>query len=254
MNQNLKVLIVDDNAKMRSMIASIIKRKTNKIFECSDGIDALGEYSLHRPDWVLMDVQMNKMDGLTATGLIHERFPNAKVMIVTGDDTAAMREAAQQVGASAFVAKENLFGILDSSMNGTVKVVLVCGFSVVFGFYASMIQGNSKRIMDVGDRNSYYAQAQMNATAGLNHAIYNMQRSDLLWYTGLVNNNLLVGGDTVSYVVTHITPNDARVTVTGKFGGVVTKQIAFIKKSGPTPIKIQIVKVYDEPYQLPISS
>jgi CheY-like chemotaxis protein len=114
MNPSLSVLIVDDNAKMRSMIADIIKRKTSKIFECSDGMDALGEYSLHRPDWVLMDVQMNKMDGLTATGLIHDRFPKAKVMIVTQDDSKAMREAAQQVGASAYVAKENLFGILDN--------------------------------------------------------------------------------------------------------------------------------------------
>jgi len=114
MNPSLSVLIVDDNAKMRSMIASIIKRKTSKIFECADGMDALGEYNLHRPDWVLMDVKMNDMDGLTATGLIHERFPKAKVMIMTQDDTKAMREAAQQVGASAFVAKENLLGILDN--------------------------------------------------------------------------------------------------------------------------------------------
>jgi len=114
MNPALSILIVDDNAKMRSMIANIVKQKTSKIFECSDGIDALGEYSLHQPDWVLMDVRMNKMDGLTATGLIHKHFPDAKVMIVTQDDTMEMREAAMQVGAKAFVAKTNLLSILDN--------------------------------------------------------------------------------------------------------------------------------------------
>jgi CheY-like chemotaxis protein len=114
MNSCLSVLIVDDNAKMRSMIADILKHKTSKIFECSDGVDALSEYIIHRPDWVVMDVKMNNMDGLTATGLIHEYFPKAKVMIVSQDDTKAIRQAAHEVGASAFVGKENLLGILDN--------------------------------------------------------------------------------------------------------------------------------------------
>jgi CheY-like chemotaxis protein len=114
MNPSLSVLIVDDNAKMRSMIAEIIKHKTSEIFECSDGMEALGEYSVHRPDWVLMDVKLNNMDGFRATGLIHQYFPKAKVMIISQYDTAAVREAAIQVGATAFVPKDNLLGILDN--------------------------------------------------------------------------------------------------------------------------------------------
>jgi two-component system chemotaxis response regulator CheY len=114
MNPGLSVLIVDDNAKMRSMIADIIKYKTSEIYECSDGMDALAEYNLHRPDWVVMDVKMNYIDGLTATGMIHQYFPKAKIMIVSQDDTKAIRQAAYRVGASAFVGKENLLGILDT--------------------------------------------------------------------------------------------------------------------------------------------
>jgi CheY-like chemotaxis protein len=114
MNPALSVLIVDDNKKMRSMITEIIKSRTKKIFECTDGIDALGEYSVNRPDWVLMDVKMKKMDGLMATELIHEYFPKAKVMIVSQDDTPEIRQAARQAGAIAFVAKENLMEILDT--------------------------------------------------------------------------------------------------------------------------------------------
>ena len=114
MNPALSVLIVDDNKKIRSMIANIIKSKTKNIFECTDGIDALGEYSIHRPDWILMDVKMKRMDGLTATELIHQFFPKAKVMIVSQDDTPEIRHAAQKVGAAAFVPKENLMEILDN--------------------------------------------------------------------------------------------------------------------------------------------
>jgi CheY-like chemotaxis protein len=113
MNPNLSVLIVDENVKMRSLIAEIIKSRTKKIYECKDGIDALGEYSVHRPDWILMDMKMKSMDGLTATELIRQFYPKAKVMIVSQDDTPEIRQAAHNAGAAAFVPKENLVEILN---------------------------------------------------------------------------------------------------------------------------------------------
>jgi CheY-like chemotaxis protein len=113
MHTALKVLIVDDNAIVRSQIASIVKGRALEVLECSDGMDALGEYSVHRPDWVLMDVDMKKMDGLTATSLIHHYFPKAKVLIVSQEGTPHMKEAALKVGASAFVTKDNLPEILN---------------------------------------------------------------------------------------------------------------------------------------------
>ena len=114
MNPALSVLIVDDNVKIRSMIAEIIKSKTKQVFECTDGIEALGEYRIHHPDWVLMDMKMKRMDGLAATELIHKYFPKAKVMIVSEDDTPEIRQAAHHAGAAAFVPKENLIEILDT--------------------------------------------------------------------------------------------------------------------------------------------
>jgi CheY-like chemotaxis protein len=114
MHPALSVLIVDDNMKMRSMISEIIKCRTKKIFECTDGLDALGDYSINRPDWVLMDMKMKRMDGLMATELICQYFPKAKVMIVSQDDTPEIRKAAQRAGAVAFVPKENLLEILDN--------------------------------------------------------------------------------------------------------------------------------------------
>jgi two-component system, chemotaxis family, chemotaxis protein CheY len=112
MHPALKVLVVDDNAKTRSMIVEILKKKDNEILECSDGMEALGEYSVHRPDWVLMEAKMGRMDGLTATSLIHRFFPKAKVMIVSQENTPSIKAEAQHVGASAFVSEDNLSEIL----------------------------------------------------------------------------------------------------------------------------------------------
>ena len=147
-------------------------------------------------------------------------------------------------------------------MNGNFKVVLVIGFSVMFGFYASMIQGINNRIVQVGNQKSYYTEARMIATAGLNHAIYNM-RDTSLWAEGRsnpvkVNNLVLAGGDTASYIVERnlsgLSSDEARITVTGKFGGVTAKQIAVIRKVSTSPYyRCQVVNVYVYPYQLPAS-
>jgi hypothetical protein len=154
-------------------------------------------------------------------------------------------------------------------MNGTVKVVLVAGFSVVFGFYAFMIQGMNNKIMQTGDQKSYYTEARMIATAGMNHAIYSMKSEQNWWYINngytLAINNLLAGSDTVSYTIDHpssLQPYEARVTVTADFNGVASKQVAVIKNLamassysywGSNLFRCQTVKVYVYPYQLPAS-
>jgi hypothetical protein len=147
-------------------------------------------------------------------------------------------------------------------VNGNVKVILVGGFSVMFGFYVFMIQGVNNRIVKIGDQKSYYTEARMVATAGLNDAIYRM-RDPSLWATGLsdpvkVNSLVRVGGDTASYIIERngLPSDQARVTVIGKFGGITAKQIAVIKRVTPYTYpwnKCQIVKVYVYPYQLPAS-
>ncbi len=166
-------------------------------------------------------------------------------------------------------------------MNGTVKVVLVCGFSLVFGFYAFMIQGMNNRIMQVGDQKSYYAEARMIATAGLNHAVTNMA-IPFWWDSNKLNdtvkvNNVLAGGDTVSYVIEKngLPSDQARVTVSAAYGGVQARQIVVIKMVPEPPYspywwsdyqrnkkdsfgnlycKWNVVKVYVYPYQLPTSA
>jgi two-component system response regulator EvgA len=114
MHPTLSMLIVDDNVKMRSMVAEIIKRKTINVLESSGGIDALGKYRIHRPDWIVMEAKTERMDGLAATELINQFFPKAKVMLVSQEDTPEMRQAAQHAGAAAFVPKENLLNVLDT--------------------------------------------------------------------------------------------------------------------------------------------
>lgn len=104
----MKVLIVDDNSQMREMMKNYLPSVAGEICECEDGINALASYEKFLPDWVLMDWQMKRMDGLTATRQIIGNFPEARVLLVTQYNDHELREAALEAGACGFILKENL--------------------------------------------------------------------------------------------------------------------------------------------------
>jgi CheY-like chemotaxis protein len=107
----MSLLIVDDNARMRSLIRSIVADLADSITECGDGAEVQAIYERHHPDWVLMDVVMPHLNGLVATTKIMSFDPAAKVVIVTGNESQRLRDAATTAGACAFVSKENLLDL-----------------------------------------------------------------------------------------------------------------------------------------------
>jgi NarL family two-component system response regulator LiaR len=79
----MKVLIVDDNERMRLMIKRFIRDQVDEFIECEDCSKVLESYSQRNPDLVLMDVKMKNLDGLEATKEIKTAFPDAQVVIVS---------------------------------------------------------------------------------------------------------------------------------------------------------------------------
>jgi two-component system response regulator DegU len=108
----MNVLVVEDNRAMRRLIREIVSGLADEIHECSDGSEALATYNSHRPDFVLMDIQMGLLDGITATRQIKAADPAARIIIVTDYDQPDLREAARQAGACAYVVKENLLELV----------------------------------------------------------------------------------------------------------------------------------------------
>jgi CheY-like chemotaxis protein len=107
----MKLLIVDDHSAMRRMIGKVVSDMVSEIEECDDGAEALAAYHRCLPDWVLMDIEMDQVDGITATREILLSFPRARVVIVSKYDDDQTREAARQAGACGYVVKENLMAI-----------------------------------------------------------------------------------------------------------------------------------------------
>ena len=105
----MKVLIVDDNEKVRLLLRDHLPVTADEVYECADGDQALLLCRKHLPDWILMDWEMPKMDGLTAIREIIAEFPQANICMVTAFDDEDLRAEAFAAGASGFVAKSNLF-------------------------------------------------------------------------------------------------------------------------------------------------
>ena len=105
----MKLLIVEDNAEMRRLITGLVRDIAETINECSDGSQALAAYIEDQPDWVVMDIRMDLLDGITATRKLIETFPEAQIVIISDFDDAKLRAAASAAGACAYVMKEDLF-------------------------------------------------------------------------------------------------------------------------------------------------
>jgi len=107
----MNILIVEDNEQMRRMVKMLTRDLVESVFECGDGAGALSAYAEHHPDWVLMDIDLPGVDGISATRQIVAAHPEARIVIVTNYDDAGLREAARSAGACEYVVKADLIEI-----------------------------------------------------------------------------------------------------------------------------------------------
>ena len=119
-----QILIVDDHEVVRRGIRSILSARPEwKICgEAADGLEAVERAKALRPDVVLMDVSMPRMDGLEATRIIRKSLPASKVVIVSQNDPNVVIRQVREVGAAAFVAKSHLAQNLLSTLDKLVEV------------------------------------------------------------------------------------------------------------------------------------
>jgi two-component system chemotaxis response regulator CheY len=100
-----KILVVDDAAFMRMKCRTLLKAAGYEVLEAGDGEQAIEVYRNDRPDAVLLDVTMPKMDGLQALEEIIKIDPDARVAMLTATGQQAVVKEAIAAGALDFVVK-----------------------------------------------------------------------------------------------------------------------------------------------------
>lgn len=109
----MKLLLVDDNDRIRKMMRSIYSPHFDEVIECDDGESAVRAFAGNNPDWVVMDIKMKEMDGIEATKKIITAHPDAKVIIVSQFNDESTIDAVKNARAVEFVSKENLYKVIE---------------------------------------------------------------------------------------------------------------------------------------------
>jgi CheY-like chemotaxis protein len=112
-----KILVVDDNPIDRNIAAACATEQGMEAIHAENGIDAIGVIQDKKPDYVLTDLQMPKMDGLTLVAEVKEKFPGVPVILMTGYGSEQIAVKALQAGAASYVPKENLRQGLVEALN-----------------------------------------------------------------------------------------------------------------------------------------
>lgn len=146
----IRVALVDDDSIVRQALTAYLRPVDGFriVHSCANGAEALTALGIEPVDVVIMDMRMPVMDGITATEVMRERFPDTKVLLLTSFDEDEAVRRALAAGASGFLLK-------DTSPQGLVDAVrsVLQGTSVVSpGPIARLLkrQGRSREPMPAG--------------------------------------------------------------------------------------------------------
>jgi DNA-binding NarL/FixJ family response regulator len=103
------ILLVDDFKPYRDFVTSLVADSPDLriVGEASDGLEAIERAQQLKPDMVLMDMGLPKLNGLTAARRICESAPSAKIVFLTQETSAEVVKEALSLGAWGYIVKKD---------------------------------------------------------------------------------------------------------------------------------------------------
>jgi DNA-binding NarL/FixJ family response regulator len=104
----MRILLVDDDEGFRTALRHLLTqgRHEVRVEEAADGEEALQRVATRRPDAVLMDLTMPRMNGIEATRRLKARWPELPIVILTVHDDPVYERTARAAGADGFLLKK----------------------------------------------------------------------------------------------------------------------------------------------------
>jgi len=123
-HRTVRVLISDDHPVVRAGVRGMLSGEPDfeVVGEAENGEEAVELAARHRPDVVLMDLRMPRMDGVAATERIRARLPETRVVVLTTYDSDSDILRAVEAGATGYLLKdapeEDLYGAVRAAAEG----------------------------------------------------------------------------------------------------------------------------------------
>ena len=115
-----RALVVDDNAIMRTIVGRILREARFDIVEATNGAEAIQAFFRDKPDIVLMDLNMDGIDGTAAIRGILQINPTARIVVCSATSDAHIVLNLLKLGAKGYVTKpftpEKLLNAIDAAL------------------------------------------------------------------------------------------------------------------------------------------
>jgi NarL family two-component system response regulator LiaR len=110
MEENIRILIVDDHAIVREGLRSLIETEPGMqlVGEARDGYEAVGKAQALKPDVILMDLVMPRMDGIEAISQIKRDQEDVQILVLTSYSEDAKVFSAIKMGAMGYLLKDSM--------------------------------------------------------------------------------------------------------------------------------------------------
>ena len=119
----IRILLVDDHAILREGLRALLSYypDVEVVGEAEDGANAIDQVERLSPDIVLMDIAMPGMNGLEATRIIHQKFPETHILILTQYNEQQYVLPLLRSGASGYVLKRALGADLIDAVHAVAR-------------------------------------------------------------------------------------------------------------------------------------
>ena len=154
MRDTIKIILADDHRIFRKGLKSLLSEKENieVLAEADNGDEALEAARKYKPEIVVMDIAMPKMDGIEATRQIRERFPDTEVVVLSMHAKKAYIDQVLKAGAKGYVLKdsdeENLLSAIETVHNGGYYLVSPIADQVLSDYFSDKSKRDLKKQSD----------------------------------------------------------------------------------------------------------
>jgi DNA-binding NarL/FixJ family response regulator len=103
-----QILIAEDNKRFRTFLRTLLKQRHDDWAVCGEaknGAEAVQKAIKLKPEVILLDIEMPKLDGLSACRLIREKVPTSEILILTVYQSLELARIAADSGAWGYVSK-----------------------------------------------------------------------------------------------------------------------------------------------------